>query len=217
MHIPHHAILKKISKILMIGFMLMLLTACPNELCEDGLKGMILDYRGLDGCKWLIRLDNGELLEPVNLNRFDLQPADSMKVVLTYTPTPDIMSICMAGKMVRITCISSKSVNDKKFIRHEQKNHNSVLKDQPVKAPAYPGLINYKLPDGYMLKIYLRGDEHQHTALTPDGYYLVKNDRGYYEYATGNASGELVGSGIIARNPGDRTPETIEYLKSIQE
>ncbi len=201
----------------MIGFMLMVMTGCPDELCEDGVTGMILDYRGLDGCRWLIRLDNNELLEPVNLHRFDLQPTDSMKVVLTFTPAPDMMSICMAGTMVHITCISSRSAHDKKFIRHELKNQNSVNNDHPVKVPAYPDPINYRLPDGYMLEIFIRGDEHHHTVLSPDGYYLVINNEGYYEYATRSASGDLVGSGIVARNPNDRSQETIEYLNSIQE
>lgn len=213
---PYHAILRKTSKTLLIGFMLMVMTGCPDDVCEDGVKGMILDYRGLDGCRWLIRLDNGEMLEPVNLHRFDLQPTDSLTVVLAYTPAPDMMSICMAGKMVHITCISSKSATAKKFTRHEELNQTIPVNEQPTKVPAYPGLIHYNLPDGYILEIFLEGDEHQHTVLTPDGYYLVMNNQGYFEYAKKDESGDFIKSGIIARNPADRNQEAIDYLESIQ-
>ncbi len=216
MPIPCHAILRKTSKTLLIGFVLMVMTGCPDELCEDGAKGMILDYRGLDGCQWLIRLNSGEMLEPVNLHLFDLEPADSMKIVLTYTPAHDMMSICMAGKMVHINCISTKSADEKKFIKHEPVTQLKPKNDRPGKAPAYPGLIHYELPDGYILEIFLKGDEHQHAVMTSDGYYLVMNDQGYYEYATRNAYGDLLKSGFIARNPADRSQDTIEYLDSIQ-
>ncbi len=195
----------------------LVLTACPEERCEDGMDALILDYSGLDGCGWIILLETGERLEPVNLHQFDIEPADSLPVNLTYVEIKDMMSICMVGKIVHISCIITLSgIEKNKFGRGHEK-HNGATNDHPMKAPAYPGLINFELPDGYVLEIYLQGDEHQHTVLTSDGYYLLKNDSGYYEYANRNASGELIRSGIIARNPADRNQETIDYLNSFQQ
>ncbi len=195
----------------------LLLAACPDERCEGGKDALILDYSGLDGCGWVILLKSGERLEPVNLHQFDIEPADSLPVNLTYTVIKDMMSICMVGKIVHISCITTKTRIDRKSFRHEHQNHTSESNDLPMKVPAYPGLIHYELPDGYILEIYLQGDEHQHTARTFDGYYLLMNDQGYYEYAGWDASGELVSSGIIARNPAERSQEAIDYLNSTKQ
>ena len=79
-------------------------------------------------------------------------------------------------------------------------------------APAYPGVINYQLPDGYVLKIYLRGDEHGHIALTKDGYLIDFNSEGFYVYVLEKQDGSKVLSKIIARNPQDRTPEEWDVI-----
>ncbi len=205
--------LRRLMLLLCVGLML---TACPAERCEDGVDALILDYSELDGCGWIIMLETGERLEPVNLHQYDIEPVDSLPVNITYTVIKDMVSICMVGKIVHINCINSKTPVDKDFFEHEHDNKSDVSNDNPMKVPAYPELINYELPDGYMLDIYIRGDEHQHTALTPDGYYLVMNNRRYYEYACRNASGELISSGIIARNPADRNRKTIDYLNSVK-
>lgn len=71
-------------------------------------KATIKDFTGLDGCGYLIVLDNGERLEPLNLGSQTLKPADGMKVWITYTNAQNAASICMAGQMVNITCISER-------------------------------------------------------------------------------------------------------------
>lgn len=195
----------------------LLLTACPEEWCEGGVDALILDYSGMAGCNWIILLETGERLEPVNLHQFDIEPADSLPVNLTYTVIKDMMSICMVGKIVHINCITIKTRINKKNFGYQHQNHRSESNDRPMKVPAYPGLIQYELPDGYILEIYLQGDEHQHTARTSDGYYLLMNEKGYYEYAGWDASGELISSGIIARNPADRNREAINFLNSIKQ
>ncbi len=216
MRIPDHT-MRILPRLWLLVGMVFLLTACPDERCEGGEDALIVDYSGLDGCGWIIQLKSGERLEPVNLHQFDIEPADSLPVNLTYVEIKDMMSICMVGKIVHISCITAKTRIDRKNFRREHQNYTSESNDLPMKVPAYPGLIHYELPDGYVLEIYLQGDEHQHTARTTDGYYLLMNERGYYEYANRNASGELISSGIIARNQADRSRETIDYLSSIQQ
>ena len=69
------------------------------------LTGTVVDYTGLDGCGLMIRLDNGEVLEPAEMvPDFVLKPGQ--RVRLSYTDLFDRASICMAGRIVRIDCIS---------------------------------------------------------------------------------------------------------------
>lgn len=66
--------------------------------------------------------------------------------------------------------------------------------------PAYPGLVDYKQPDGTTVKIYLHGDERMKSAETQDGYTVMNNKKGYLEYAVPNNYGDIVPSGIKAKN-----------------
>jgi|GEM_PF-766774 len=170
-----------------------LFTGCPEKGCEDGVPAMILDYTGLSGCKWVIRLENGERLEPVNLHEFDLVPADSMIVYITYTEAPTMMSICMVGKMVEVTCITELSSDHKhRFTNAAPENISGSQEESPDKVMAYPGVISYRLPDDYVLDIYLKGDEFSHTVTTKDGYPLIMNPDGFYEYANKRRPAESI-------------------------
>ena len=89
--------------------------ALPNA-C--GTLATIRDLRGLDGCGFVLELENGERLEPVlNSNCWDpsyqyaptienVRFMDGKQVSIAYTVLPDRGSICMVGKVVEITCIS---------------------------------------------------------------------------------------------------------------
>ncbi len=81
------------------------LTACPDNECETGVNALLLDYSGLDGCQWIIELESGQRLEPLNIHEFDLQPHDSLRVRISYEHAPDMFSICMVGIIVRLECI----------------------------------------------------------------------------------------------------------------
>ncbi len=65
---------------------------------------------------------------------------------------------------------------------------------------AYPGLIEFVQPDGSTLKIYLLGDEKIKWAKTTDGYTIMFNREGIYEYAKLDSKGDMVPSGIKARS-----------------
>ena len=68
--------------------------------------------------------------------------------------------------------------------------------DGPARVPAYRGLIERKQPNGYVLRTYLRGDEHKHWNMTEDGWL---------KYVKTNRKGELVTSCKKARNAEDRS------------
>ncbi|MBO6630583.1 MAG: hypothetical protein JJ936_03315 [Psychroserpens sp.] len=63
---------------------------------------------GLDGCNFVIELENNEILIPTNLEEFNIEVLDGASVSLTYALQEDVMGICMAGYIVKIECIELK-------------------------------------------------------------------------------------------------------------
>jgi hypothetical protein len=73
--------------------------------CSGAEHATIVDRTGLDGCTWMLKLDNGSHLEPTNLSDFGIELVDNKSVVITYKERGDLVSICMAGPIVDITCM----------------------------------------------------------------------------------------------------------------
>ncbi len=71
--------------------------------CETIAK--VQDNSGLDGCKYLIILEDGKKLEPLVILDKSFKLRDGQNIRLTYEPEREFMSICMAGQGVRVTCI----------------------------------------------------------------------------------------------------------------
>lgn len=84
-----------------------------------------------------------------------------------------------------------------------------------VSVPAYPWLINFRQPDGSSLRIFLKGDEKVRWAETEDGYSVLFNSQGFYEYATLSASGDMIASGMQAKNIEQRTVVHTSFLSTI--
>lgn len=84
-----------------------------------------------------------------------------------------------------------------------------------IASPAYPYPISYKQPDGSTLTITLKGDEHVKWAISEDGYTLLRDKKGYFEYANTDGRGYLVPSGRIARDVAKRTVNDVNFLSSI--
>ena len=82
-------------------------------------------------------------------------------------------------------------------------------------VPAYPGLINFKQPDGKTIRIYMKGDEKVRWAETDDGYSILVNSHGFYEFAVMDSYGDMVTSGVIASNSEDRTNQVQHFLSSV--
>ncbi|TYB78854.1 hypothetical protein [Bizionia myxarmorum] len=75
------------------------------SICENAIEGKLLNMTGLDGCGWMIELEDGNKLEPINLNSFNISMVEGKKVNLNYTEVNDRAGICMAGKIVELTCL----------------------------------------------------------------------------------------------------------------
>jgi M6 family metalloprotease-like protein len=66
--------------------------------------------------------------------------------------------------------------------------------------PAKPTPIEVTQSDGTHITIILKGDERVKWAETLDGYSLIENKSGIFEYAVQNETGDMVASGIKAAN-----------------
>lgn len=78
-----------------------------TQKCDDGVSAILKQIQ-LDGCNWVIELDNGEKLEPQNIKDFlsksDFGSSKEFKVKIRYYETKSA-SICMVGKTIAITCL----------------------------------------------------------------------------------------------------------------
>ena len=80
-------------------------------------------------------------------------------------------------------------------------------------TPPAPYAVLVKQPDGTSLRIIGKGTPFHHWSETIDGYTVVKNQDGYYEYAI-QQSGELRGSGLRAQDPEQRSLATQQQLST---
>ena len=82
-------------------------------------------------------------------------------------------------------------------------------------VPAHPKPVKVQQPDGSQLTLQLHGDEWLHYHTTADGYSVVKNDHGYYVYAT-LEGGRLLPTQQIAHDQGLRNAAEQTYLSGVQ-
>lgn len=82
-------------------------------------------------------------------------------------------------------------------------------------APAPRTLITVTQPDGTILRVYQKGDEFFHYAVSTDGYVLLPDEKDFLTYAVPDQSGALRAGSIIAANPEKRTDRDKLYLKSL--
>lgn len=80
-------------------------------------------------------------------------------------------------------------------------------------APAWPDSILVHQPDGSDLWVYDRGDEFYGWVETTDGFVIVKNVSGVFEYATSNTS-HLLPSGVKVHNRSSKSQSEINHAKS---
>jgi len=67
-------------------------------------------------------------------------------------------------------------------------------------------------PNGTKITVVQKGDEHVKWAQTIDGYSIIRNSKGIYEYTTLSATQDMIPSGIEAKNELDRGSPDIQFL-----
>lgn len=108
--------------ILALGSMFAI-TACDNDTMTTSctIPATVRDLSGLDGCGFVFELEDGTRLIPVwdvgwcgtpplpkevtNDPLYAFEFADGKKVLIGYAERNDIVTTCMAGPTVKITCL----------------------------------------------------------------------------------------------------------------
>ena len=89
-------------------FILFFSLNCGDEETACDIKATLRDYAGLDGCGFVLVLENGGVLE---MGDFDEEPDfkfnDGTKVSISYEEMLNMASICMVGPIVRIICMKT--------------------------------------------------------------------------------------------------------------
>lgn len=82
-----------------------------------------------------------------------------------------------------------------------------IVAVQSYATIAYPGLVEFKQPNGNIVKVTMRGSETLKWAETEDGYTLMYDSTGNLVYAELDAMGDLVPSSMIATDKDFRPAE----------
>ena len=96
-------ILRNITLFFLLVF-IMLNYSCKqnNPPAPDAIKATLTDYTGFDGCSWVIKLQNNEVIEPVNLGEFNIELKEGKKIWIKFTVADNMASICMVGPIVKL-------------------------------------------------------------------------------------------------------------------
>ncbi len=81
---------------------------------------------------------------------------------------------------------------------------------------AYPGLVDFRQPDGSVVRLKLKGDEYFHWAESEDGYTLLADDEGFMTLAIPDKQGDLRPSRYKAANILQRSPEFLNAMKQVK-
>ena len=97
--------------IILILSVILLTLSCANTKnntfnCLNSIKGTLINKTGLDGCGWMIALQDGKTVNPTNLNSFDIKLIDNTKITFGYKEKNDLFDTCMSGKIIEITCLT---------------------------------------------------------------------------------------------------------------
>ena len=84
-----------------------------------------------------------------------------------------------------------------------------------IATTAFPEKIEFSQPNGEKVTIFMKGDEFIKYATTVDGFTLLYDSEGYFNYAFINEDGNLVPSTFHDQDISKRTSSEINFLKSI--
>jgi len=105
----------KTLALLAIIVLVLLAISCnekSNEITSSQYSGVVKDYSELDGCGYIIELENGDKINPVIINNanIELQEGDSVEII--YEIIDSIASICMIGENAVVTFLNLNECDD---------------------------------------------------------------------------------------------------------
>ncbi len=90
------------------------------------------------------------------------------------------------------------------------------MTNQALAVTAYPYPVQVKQPDGTSITVVMQGDERVKWAKTVDGFTLMYNTKGVFEYAVQNSNGDLTPSGVAASDISSRNSAELSLLAKTQ-
>lgn len=98
-------------------------------------------------------------------------------------------------------------------LQAQDQEKKNTEQDLTAGVQASPDTIPLMQMDGTILHIIGYGNIFLNYTETIDGYTIVLNDAGFYEYAKLASDGNLVPGGMIARDPQNRTKKENRKLR----
>ena len=83
-------------------------------------------------------------------------------------------------------------------------------------VPAITSPVTIIQPDGSKITILLKGDEHFSFTQTTDGFVILTNTKGIYEYADLDNAKKLIPSGVKANNVSERDEKEKHFIQTLQ-
>lgn len=80
---------------------------------------------------------------------------------------------------------------------------------------AYPGFVDFRQPDGTVVRLRMMGNENICWAETEDGYTLVYDKEGYFVYARLDDKGDMLPTALRAANIGVRSKAAQQLLATL--
>ena len=80
--------------------------------------------------------------------------------------------------------------------------------------PVNPRPCKIQQPDGTFVTLRMHGDEYLSYITTADGFTVVKDERGFWVYASKQANGTLAATSVVAHDEAARTADEKSFLLS---
>ncbi|MBS4013812.1 MAG: hypothetical protein KGZ97_08635 [Bacteroidetes bacterium] len=191
------------------------------DICEQVVSGTILNKE----TEFLLNLFDDASYESTLINSslsadksivyiLNLKEFNNVTLLLSSTNNRVLGNLHIPKTNQFFTIISNPDTG-KHFIIEMQASDRDIIESGPVmRAPAYPGLIQYNQPNGSIIEIFLKGDERIKYAETTDGYTILNTENGEYQYATLDEKGNLILSGISVSPNESRTMQELNFLNN---
>lgn len=90
-------------------FCALLLISCTKNSCSNSVKAQFQNGKDFEGCGMLIQLQNGFLIEPINLSDFEKSPLAGENIFVSYHLSTSGESVCkVGGDLVVIDCLKKR-------------------------------------------------------------------------------------------------------------
>ena len=95
---------KKIIKAIPLIILTLLFSSCDRIDTSEMQEGVIKDMSNLNGCGYVVQLNNGTILEVENLHEFNIDIENNKEVWVKYQSNPLICieTMCQLGEVVSL-------------------------------------------------------------------------------------------------------------------